>query len=143
MQSLKRRAILAALAVNALLFGVWCRSGRGPSTPPVAIIPAETSPTAIVRPSSGGVAPSPAIEPASAPAAPSDAPEARPRTTLSMVQQYADSVCLCADLACVDKLRDEYNQSAGHAIPVQDARALHDGFERAGRCINALSGPGG
>jgi hypothetical protein len=139
MRSLKRRAIVAALAVNALLFGVWCRSGRGPSAPPVAVIPAETSPMTIVRPSSG-VALSPAIEPASASAAPSDAP---PRTTLSRVQQYADSVCLCADLACVDKLRDEYNQSAGQAIPVQNARALHDGFERAGRCINALSGPGG
>jgi hypothetical protein len=141
---MKRRWVLAGVVGGALLCTAWWRSGRAPTAPAAVVTPAAI-PTAAARPS-GPTAQPLSVAPAAvstASSAPVDA-DAKPRlTSLVHAQQYAEAVCRCADMPCANKLREEYNQSAGEATPVRDNQGMHDAFAKASKCARALDRPGG
>jgi hypothetical protein len=128
---------LLALALALLSFACWrasdaaARSGAVIDRKPAALVaPATRSPA---PPSPRPVAP--ADPEAPTPPAPEPPVPPHPRLTAGeFAQQYADALCACADLACAEDVRLEYNGRAGEVSPGRDGEVEHTAFDRGLAC---------
>jgi hypothetical protein len=138
-------ALGAAVAVAALVYvhgSPWIGGNEVAPAAPVHEARADattTRPTATARQPTLAVAPVTPIAPAAALVAKTDG--------VIFARQYADALCACTAVACLDEVRDRYARRAGEAQPSTDVRSVHEAFLRGQACIQtvraASSGPRG
>ena len=137
---MRRRWALAAPAAALLVAGAfWLGAHRAPARALVAAAAKSARPRSavVVNRAPQPVEEAPAAEATSSPAARPPQVEIE-----SFLQEYADEVCLCPDMACVSDVGKRYAPRMGHLTRAGDGNAIHESTVRVRDCVREIAGSG-